>query len=289
MNDRTPDQVKDTLRQVVYPGLRRDIVSFGFVRDVEVNGTAVTVTFAPNTTSADKVETMENGIRETLYQDGFALVQVRTEAPYDDEDMLLGTGTVNPLQMELMEEGIEPQPDAFLGAPRTQEAPAGPLPGETEVPTPIDGPSGGPHDGYDGPVPVFQWQVDPADESAPTAETAVLMDDWEFRVWWQQRLEHDLVYASLQAVRDDWASHDGAARAHPVGRTEAVNLVYDARREGIVAIYGTVQDFRPFVEAFRRAYGPTPPEHPPASEHAPTHEHAAGCSCSCGRQEAHHE
>ncbi len=40
----------------------------------------------------------------------------------------------------------------------------------------------------------------------------------------------------------------------PVGRTEAVNLVYDITRGAIVAIYGTVQDFRPFVEAFGRAY-----------------------------------
>ena len=46
----------------------------------------------------------------------------------------------------------------------------------------------------------------------------------------------------------------GAARLHPVGRTEAVNLVYDATRGAVVAIYGTVRDFRPFVEAFRRGY-----------------------------------
>ena len=29
---------------------------------------------------------------------------------------------------------------------------------------------------------------------------------------------------------------------------------YDRKRSGIVVIYGTVKDFRPFVEAFRRAF-----------------------------------
>jgi len=51
-----------------------------------------------------------------------------------------------------------------------------------------------------------------------------------------------------------WIYYNGEARPNPAGRTEGVNLVYDRRRAGVVAIYGTVKDFRPFVEAFRRAY-----------------------------------
>ncbi len=39
-----------------------------------------------------------------------------------------------------------------------------------------------------------------------------------------------------------------------MGRSEAVNLVYDMDREAVVAVYGTVRDFRPFVDAFRRGY-----------------------------------
>jgi ATP-binding protein involved in chromosome partitioning len=37
----TQDQVLDALRKVKFPGLSRDIVSFGFVKDVEVDGSAV--------------------------------------------------------------------------------------------------------------------------------------------------------------------------------------------------------------------------------------------------------
>jgi hypothetical protein len=62
------------------------------------------------------------------------------------------------------------------------------------------------------------------------------------------------VYGSIQAMQDDTVEHGGAARPHPVGRSEAVNLVYDIDRKAVVAIYGTVQDFRPFVDAFYRGY-----------------------------------
>ncbi len=73
-------------------------------------------------------------------------------------------------------------------------------------------------------------------------------------MWWQVHPE-DLVYVSIQAIVDDTVSHGRAARPHPVGRSVAVNLVNDPRRAAIVAIYGTANDFRPFVEAFRQGFG----------------------------------
>jgi hypothetical protein len=121
-------------------------------------------------------------------------------------------------------------------------------------PQPFEGPSGPPGDTYDGAMPVFQWDIDPHDSAAESVETSVRLDGWEIRAWWQVHPDGELIYASLQAMRDDWADHDGAARQHPVGRSAAVNLVFDRGRGAVIAIYGTVRDFRPFVEAFRRAY-----------------------------------
>ena len=69
---------------------------------------------------------------------------------------------------------------------------------------------------------------------------------------WLVHPSQDLVYASLQARH--WISYGGKARPNPAGRTEGVNLVYDRERAGVIAIYGTVKDFRPFVEAFHRAF-----------------------------------
>ena len=40
----TPEQVLEALKTVKFPGLSRDIVSFGFVRDVEVSGGRVAFT-----------------------------------------------------------------------------------------------------------------------------------------------------------------------------------------------------------------------------------------------------
>jgi hypothetical protein len=119
-----------------------------------------------------------------------------------------------------------------------------------------DGPEalGGPcSDTYEGELPVFQWEIDPQDSNAKSGTANLDIGDWSFRVWWQVHPAR-LVYASIQAMRDDWAEHDGAARSHPVGRSEAVNLVYDKDRKAVVAIYGTVRDFRPFVDAFYRGY-----------------------------------
>jgi len=104
------------------------------------------------------------------------------------------------------------------------------------------------------PVPVFQWEVDPRDDALPLGQAQSERDGWQFRMWWQEH-PSGLVYASVQALRADPEKGDGRARAHPVGRAVAVNLVYDTERRAVAAVYGTARDFRPFVAAFWEAYG----------------------------------
>lgn len=261
MTDLTSNEVLEELRAVPYPGTTRNIVSAGFVKDVAVNGSTVLVRFAPNTTNADKVAAMEGGIRDVLYGASFALVEVETEAPYDDSSMILGTGSMNPLQAEMLEDGVEPQPDVLLGdlsrSIHGQPEPHGAvgLRGQgTDAEDEPPEPQGASDPSYDGPLQVLQWEIDPHDLKAESVQRAVTLDGWEFRVWWQVHAGGELLYTSLQALREDWVDLAGVARSHPVGRTEAVNLVYDRTRDAVIAIYGTVRDFRPFVEAFRLAY-----------------------------------
>jgi len=266
MTDLTVDEVLARLREVPYPGTGRDIVGKGFVKDVAITGSTVFVRFAPNTTNAAKVAAMEDGIRDVLYGASFALVQVETEAPYDDTSMILGVGSMNPLQAEMLEDGVDPQPDVLLGDlsraganRRGQGGAQQPAFGvESDHVTDADDalaqPQGASEASYHGPLKVLQWEIDPGDSEAESVQRAVNLDGWEFRLWWQVHAGGELLYASLQALREDWIDLAGVARRHPVGRTEAVNLVYDRRRDGVVAIYGTVGDFRPFVEAFRLAY-----------------------------------
>ena len=106
---------------------------------------------------------------------------------------------------------------------------------------------------YDGDLPVLQWEINPQDPSTKSGTTNIKIEDWEMRLWWQVHPDR-IVYASLQAMQEDLTDHKGVARPHPVGRSEAVNLVYDIDRKAIVAIYGTVRDFRPFVDAFYQGY-----------------------------------
>ncbi len=312
MNELTSQEVIERLREVPYPGFGRDIVSKGFVKDVTVNGSTVFVRFIPNTTNAVKVVTMEGGIRDVLYGAGFADVQVETEAPYDDNSMVLGTGSMNPLQAEMLEDGVEPQPDVLLGdigrsagSQGARGGPKQPAAGSgNDHASDADGslaePQGASEPSYQGPLQVFQWQIDPTDLEAESVQRAVQLDGWEFRVWWQVHAGGELLYTSLQALREDWVDLAGVARRHPVGRTEAVNLVYDRARDGVVAIYGTVRDFRPFVEAFRLAYaaqydgqadgGLDPTSYGPGNENGPglsyeteEDEHCdggPGCTCS---------
>lgn len=122
-------------------------------------------------------------------------------------------------------------------------------------PEPLGGPGANPGTSpvYEGELPVFQWEIDPQDPGAKSGNAELNTDEWDFRMWWQEH-GSGLVYTSIQAMQDDGVGHDGAARSHPVGRMEAVNLVYDLNRKAVVAIYGTVRDFRPFVEAFYQSY-----------------------------------
>ena len=159
---------------------------------------------------------------------------------------------MTPLQAEMLEAGIVPQPDE-LGAtmervgvaPEIGYGDAGPHAIPSPDPT-------GDGDQYRGPIPVFQWEIDPDDPSWETREASVSLGDWEYEVWLQEH-PAGLTYVAIQALKDDFAGD--AERGHPLGRNVVVNLVYDRRREGVVAIYGTARDFRPFVEAYRMAAG----------------------------------
>jgi metal-sulfur cluster biosynthetic enzyme len=261
-----PEEVKELLRQVPCPGRSRDIVALGFIHGIGVQGSNVMVEFKPDTTNVAKVLTMEEGIRAVLRKAQFQDIELETEPPYDDDAMLLGGASTNPLQVDLNEYGIEPTPDIVEGdgqRARNLLSPEPPKEGSAAAQLAdaaveelsdfaSEEPQGNLDPTYDGPLPVFQWQIDPEGADSEAVKTKLSVDSWNFVVCWLVHPSQDLVYASLQARH--WISYGGKARPNPAGRTEGVNLVYDRKRAGVVAIYGTVKDFRPFVEAFRRAF-----------------------------------
>ncbi|MCP4318172.1 MAG: iron-sulfur cluster assembly protein [Hyphomicrobiales bacterium] len=247
-NDKV-ELVRGMLRAIRFPGFKRDIVAAGFVQEIEVDKRRVTVHFAPNTRNQAKVEQMERGIRDALGgAECFEHVEIQRHQPFADAGVL-SDGGPTPRQAYMDEKSNMPEPG---NVERTLQRPDIALQAgyDGSGPEPLGGPRG---EIYEGELPVFQWEIDPHDPNAKSGTANLTMSGWEFRVWWQVHPAR-LVYASIQAMREDWVEHAGEARSHPVGRSDAVNLVYDLDRKAVVAIYGTVQDFRPFVDAFCRGY-----------------------------------
>ena len=254
MGDFTAEDVKKLLSQVSFPGFDDNIVALGFIKEIAVDGENLTIKFAPNTRNQGKVEVMERDIRSAVAQmGGFSDVNIERSEPFAPESFEMGgnggSPSLTPLQAELLEDGQPVEPD-LLQTSLARADIAHDAGYSEDGPTPLEGPK---LETYDGPVPVFQWEIDPADSSAESGEDTIVIDGWDIGVWWQVHPK-GFVYVSMQAIHEDMKEHGGAARTHPVGRSEAVNLVYDNEKKAVVAIYGTVPDFRPFVAAFAQAY-----------------------------------
>ncbi|MFC1558625.1 P-loop NTPase [candidate division KSB1 bacterium] len=65
----TKEQVIEILKKVTYPGLSRDIISFGFVKDVIVKGSKVTVCIEITTKDSAVKDKLDSDIREVLSMD----------------------------------------------------------------------------------------------------------------------------------------------------------------------------------------------------------------------------
>lgn len=62
--------VLELLKKIKYPGFSRDIVSFGMVENVEVDGKNVSVTLKISTQKEDKKETVHNAVKDILLTEG---------------------------------------------------------------------------------------------------------------------------------------------------------------------------------------------------------------------------
>lgn len=250
-------QIWPYLQQLSLPELRSDLVSEGVVLGIEEHDGVVIINLDGERCDDGDLVEVANDIRDEVDDiDWIRKVKVTRESPpkgaHRDKSELK-----TPLQAELMEEGVVPEKDP-LGANMSRPDVA-PRAGYSEKgPDPLEGPGGTTSEDalnpeYEGELPVFQWEVDPQNDERPTGEAEIEDDDWEYRLWWQQHPKQ-LVYASIRALETDSADRDGEARPHAVGRAVVVNLVYDLQREGVIAVYGTTRDFRPFVDAFEKGY-----------------------------------
>ncbi len=78
----SPEQILEALKNVKYPGMSRDIVSFGFVRDIEVGSMGVNVILSPTTTNEEILGQIRKAVAETVMAlGGIKSVDITVTAP----------------------------------------------------------------------------------------------------------------------------------------------------------------------------------------------------------------
>ena len=92
----TADTVSDALGRVPYPGLTRDLVSFGMVEHVSVCGSQVSVRLGMHTRDANALATLERTIESALRPLGATAVAVQIVPPKPTGALPLRAGTPDP-------------------------------------------------------------------------------------------------------------------------------------------------------------------------------------------------
>jgi ATP-binding protein involved in chromosome partitioning len=92
----TADAVTDALRRVPYPGLTRDLVSFGMVEHVDVEDGRVAIRLGVHTRDAARIGALERSIESALQPLGATTVAVELVPPRPNTALPLRAGTPDP-------------------------------------------------------------------------------------------------------------------------------------------------------------------------------------------------
>jgi len=85
-------KVFDLLKQIKYPGFSRDIVSFGMVQQVELDGKNISITLKITTQKEDKKQSVINSVRDILLNEGF-FDDVHVDVSDQEQNAPLGQNT----------------------------------------------------------------------------------------------------------------------------------------------------------------------------------------------------
>ncbi len=77
----TEEIVKSALSKVMYPGFTKDIVTFGFVKDINIDGTAVSFTVAITSSAPEVAQQIKDEATEALKYVGATAVNCHVQAP----------------------------------------------------------------------------------------------------------------------------------------------------------------------------------------------------------------
>jgi len=265
ISDAALQVIRETLGSMHDPRTGQDVLSIGLVTDFALDAETLTVSLAPPEGDPYEHDALAAAIKRTLGAlAGVGRVRVQwpkaghvaaaagccqSEDPTSgskgscgcrDEQAPVSLPVLDPDQARRQQAGIAEDAGFGEGGPAAIPSP------ELDVP----------QDTWDGWPRCAQWEIDPTDSSLASGEARTRLADWDYEIWWQQHPD-ELLYVAIQALQDDPIS-GGPERKSPLGRNVVVNLVYDQRREAVIAVYGTARDFRPFIEAFRIGCGLAP-------------------------------
>ncbi|MFB6345819.1 MAG: P-loop NTPase [bacterium] len=92
-NNVTVDDVKEELQSINYPGLNRDVLSFGFIKETSVENGEVNITFDPSTDRDDVISQMVDEMKDRIGELG-GVESVSVEVPdTESEDQADGSTT----------------------------------------------------------------------------------------------------------------------------------------------------------------------------------------------------
>ena len=77
----TEEIVKEALSKVMYPGFTKDIITFGFVKDINIDGTAVSFTVDITSNAAEVAQEIKDKSAEALKSAGATAVNCNIQAP----------------------------------------------------------------------------------------------------------------------------------------------------------------------------------------------------------------
>jgi ATP-binding protein involved in chromosome partitioning len=77
----TNENVLEALKNVTYPGFTKDIVTFGFVKNVEITGSKVVIVIDITSSAQEVKAELEKDATVELQKIGFETVEVHVSAP----------------------------------------------------------------------------------------------------------------------------------------------------------------------------------------------------------------
>ncbi len=81
MKNLSIDKIRNLLQKIKYPGFSRDIVTFGMVKNISMEGNTVDISLQINSNNEENLMHLQNSIKEKLLQNGLNEVNIHIHKP----------------------------------------------------------------------------------------------------------------------------------------------------------------------------------------------------------------